>query len=119
VLWKSPKLSQQPKFLPTFGWANFAGQVLWLGLRPGLWLGHELAKLKIGPVIIGPTIIDPAIFFLILAGLFFEWAENGCGWTSQTGFSPTLIYMYFFYLELKLAFKFKDASFAPKNPQNR
>jgi hypothetical protein len=75
VLWKSPKLSQQPKFLPTFGWANFfhimgkfgwanfAGQVLWLGLRPGLWLGHELAKLKIGPVIIGPTIIDPAIFF--------------------------------------------------------
>jgi hypothetical protein len=63
VLGKSPKLGQLwlanygwPIFStfwlgqslaagPYFGWANFAGQVLWLGL----WLGHRLAQPKIWP----------------------------------------------------------------------
>jgi len=26
----------------------------------------------------------------MLAGPFFDWAKNGRGWPSQTGFSPTI-----------------------------
>jgi hypothetical protein len=33
----------------------------------------------------------PANFFLILAGPFFDWAKNGCGWLSQMGLAPKLL----------------------------
>jgi hypothetical protein len=28
-----------------------------------------------------------------MAGPLFDWAKNGCGWPSQMGFSPTLVFI--------------------------
>ena len=121
VLGKSPKLGQQLKFgwanfFPNFGLAKIRLNHLWLGqffplfcwakawLLVQFLLGQSLAA---GPVLAGPLLAQPKIlpshncpsqiyfhFFFFAQPFFFSfgWAKNSCGWPSQTGFSPTLVF---------------------------
>ena len=102
MLGKSPKLGQQPKlaqpkiekrlgqFFPHYGWANFAGQVLWLGL----WICPAKFFFALAGLMDWTSQNWPREIFFALAGLIFStlWLGKFCwtgivaelmDWTSQ------------------------------------
>ena len=87
-------LSRKP-FLAVFSKFVEVGQIFYVynsvgdkpksGPAAKIWLGQFFPNFDW-------AIYGWANFFHIMAGPLFGWAKNGCGWPSQTGFYPTLVY---------------------------